>query len=50
MRCDRLVEGVELSLLESTHYFIYALHVTAYRLVEVLKTGHTQFDHLAGYF
>ena len=42
------VQGVELSLLESTHYFIYAM--LAYRLVELLQTGHTQFNDFQGIF
>jgi hypothetical protein len=43
-----LVQGIELSLLESTHYFIYAM--VAYRLIEFLQTGQTQFNDFQDIF
>ena len=42
------VQGVEVSLLESTHYFIYAM--LAYRLAELLQTGYTQFNDFQDIF
>ncbi len=42
------VQGVELSLLESAHYFIYVM--LAYRLVQLIQTGQTRFDDFQDIF
>ncbi len=43
-----LVQGVEMGLLTSVHYFIYAM--LAYRLEELLRTGQTDFQEFQDVF
>ncbi len=42
------VQGMETGLLESVHYFIYAM--LAYRLGELAKTGQSDFEEFQGIF
>jgi insulin-like growth factor-binding protein complex acid labile subunit len=42
------VQGVEMGLLESVHYFIYAM--LAYRLGELAKTGQSNFEEFQAIF
>jgi Leucine-rich repeat (LRR) protein len=42
------VQGVEMGLLESVHYFIYAM--LAYRLRELAKTGQSSFEEFQSIF
>ena len=42
------VQGVEMGLLESVHYFIYAM--LAYRLNELAKTGQSNFEEFQAIF
>ncbi|MBS0352176.1 MAG: leucine-rich repeat domain-containing protein, partial [Proteobacteria bacterium] len=42
------VQGVEMGLLESVHYFIYAM--LAYRLIELAKNGQSDFEEFQGIF
>ena len=42
------VQGVEMGLLESVHYFIYAM--LAYRLEELVKTGQSDFEEFQAIF
>ena len=48
MPCAALFRVLEMGLLESVHYFIYAM--LAYRLGELAKTGQSDFEEFQSIF